>query len=159
MNETTKLLMIGILGVVFHCLVKMKSLRDTAIGGNIKFDWKKDYLLHDSIAILLSLLSVIIWYYTYGEVSAKYPFIVDFKRVSFLAFGIVGSWFIQFVTDLFTQSAKKKLQKFIDVKTNVADLVTGIKPDSSIEEVIDKGTMVTGKDVTKKPEPIPKVQP
>src|SRR5687767_9872702 len=137
MNESFVLIMLGISGVVFHCLLKMKSLNSYATSANLKFNWWEGYVKKDAFAIILSFLSVFIWYFTFGEIGKRYPGMLDFKRITFVLMGITGSYLIQVASDTFTNSAKKAIQKFVDVKTNISDIVTG--PTKTVEEVIKKG--------------------
>jgi len=155
MNESYILILLGIAGVLFHCLAKMKTLQDASRSANLKFNWIDTYVKKDSIAIIMSFISVGIWYLCYGEVSMKYPILVGLKRVSFVMAGIVGSFFIQFLADRFTNSAKKQIQKFVDVKSNIADIVIGTNKTDTVKDVIDKGNKLTGEDVTQAP-PAPK---
>jgi hypothetical protein len=62
MNNDFILIICGLSGVLFHCVLKCKSLLDYAQAGNVEFHWQKDYLRKDYLAIILSLLSVGIWY-------------------------------------------------------------------------------------------------
>lgn len=155
MNESIILLLLGSAGVLFHCLIKMKSLKDSAISANLNFHWWKTYVKKDGIAITTSFLSVLIWYGIFGEVGNKYPYVLDFKRTIFVFAGIAGSVIIQFAADAFTNSAKKQIQKVVDIKTNISDMAANITPTDTIEKVIEKGNELTGKDVTNAP-PAPK---
>lgn len=154
MNESFILITLGLVGVLFHCLGKMKTLYDSATSANLKFNWWEMYVKKDLIAIIMSFLSVLIWYLCFGEVGKKYPIVSDLKRVSFLMAGMVGSYIIQLVADwVYKYSARRIIQKFVDVKTNVSDIVTG--PTKTVQEIIEKGTEATGVDVSQSP-PAPK---
>jgi hypothetical protein len=159
MNESAILILLGVAGVLFHCMAKIKSLRDASVSANVKFNWIKDYVEKDTAAIIMSFLTVLIWFFTFGEVSAKYAIVVDFKRVSFVLAGIVGSYLVQLISDLLLNSAKKRIQKFVDIKTNISDITTGTGSGATIQEVINKGSKATGEDVTKTPVEVPKVEP
>lgn len=159
MPEETILILLGIAGVLFHCMAKIKSLRDASVSANVKFNWIEDYVKKDMATIIMSFLTVLIWFFCFGEVSAKYAFVIDFKRVSFVLAGIVGSYLVQLIADLLLNTAKKRIQKFVDIKTNISDLTTGTGVGATIQEVIDKGSKATGEDVTKTPVEVPKVEP
>lgn len=146
MNEPIVLVICGIAGVLFQCLFKLDSLAKLSRAGNVPFNWKKDYLQKDSVAIMLAFLSVVIWYLIFGEVSAKYSWIAGLKRVSFVLMGAIGSFVIQFALG----KAKDAIIKVIDVKTNVADKVTG--GSSTVHETIQKA-QDAGIDVTSTPKP------
>lgn len=154
MNESFILILLGVAGVAFGCLIKMRRLQGDADSANVKFGWgmywRKDYL-----AILASFLSVAIWYGVFGEWAKKYPYIIDIKRTLFVFCGYGGAELIQFGFDSFGGSAKKYIRKYVDIKTNISDMMTNVQPASTLEKVIEKGNEVTGEDVTKAP-PAPK---
>lgn len=154
MNESTILILLGLGGVLFRCLLKMQSLMDDANSLNVKFGGKM-YLKKDYLSISACVLSVALWYGIFGEVGNKYPYVLDFKRTLFVFAGYGGSSVIQAAFDKFGSSAKKYIRGFGDVKSNVSDMLTGIGKDASLDEVIEKGNEVTGSDVTVAP-PAPK---
>jgi hypothetical protein len=145
--------MLGMGGVLFHCLLKMKRLKEEAISANVKFNWYDTYVKKSYIAIILSFLSVFLWFMLFGEWEKKYPSISGIRRTLFVVSGFSGSYIIQFVLDGLTNSAKKYIQKFVDVKSNVSDITTG--PVATLNDLINKGSAATGEDVTKAP-PAPK---
>lgn len=116
-NENLILIICGTCGVIFHSLLKLNSLRKDAAVGNIAFDCNRDYVKKDSVAILMSFLSVGIWYLVFGEVANKYPALDGFRRVSFVAMGAVGSYALQ----LLLGKAKSQIRKVVDKKTNELD--------------------------------------
>lgn len=111
------LLLSGFLGVLFHCFLKLNSLLKLAQKANLPFNWYRDYVYRDFPTIILSVLSVLIWYFCFKEIAAKYTQVADFARVSFVAMGAIGSYLIQ----RFLSQAQKKIDKAIDVKTDIAD--------------------------------------
>lgn len=111
------LIICGFAGVLFHCLLKLNSLLTDARKANMDFNWYKDYLYLDFISILLSVLSVGIWYLIFHEMANKYHGIQDFARVSFVTMGGIGSYAIQ----LAMSKAKSKIRDVIDKKTDIAD--------------------------------------
>jgi len=116
LNHIT-LILAGIAGVLFHCLVKLNSLRNDAIVGNIPFDWKKDYLRKDIVAIMISFCSVGIWFLIYREAAAKYTALDGWKVTSFVCAGGLGSYILQ----LAFGQAKKRIRKIVNEKTDIAD--------------------------------------
>lgn len=152
MNESFILILMGFMGVAIHTLGKMKNLQDLSRSANKEFHWYRDYIKNDSIAIIMSVLAVIIWYFTWGEVSSKYGVVGDYKRISFVMAGMVGSFIIQWGADAFAQSARNKIKKYIDVKTNISDIVTNASRKDTLNEIIKKGENVTGTDVTRAPD-------
>jgi hypothetical protein len=111
------LLISGFLGVLFHCFLKLNSLLKLAQKANIRFNWYRDYVYRDFPTIALSVLSVLIWYFCFKEVAARYHSLDDFARVSFVTMGAIGSYIIQ----RFLSQAQKKIDNAIDVKTDIAD--------------------------------------
>lgn len=157
-NEHIILIFLGILGVVIQSLWKMKILQELSRRANVHFNWYTTYVKSDAIAIIISFLTVLVYYLIHTEAGKYYPKADDYKRIFFFCSGLVGSSVVQFAADYLTNSAKTKLQKFIDVKTNIADVATGARPTDSLKEVIRKGEESTGKDVTSAP-PAPKDVP
>lgn len=116
-NENIWLIVCGIAGVLFHSLLKLNNLKKDAGVANVAFNWKKDYLQKDSVAITMAFLSVGIWYLCFGEVANKYPALDGFRRVSFVAMGMLGSYVIQ----LLMGKAQSQIRKIVDKKTDLAD--------------------------------------
>lgn len=111
----------GIAGVLFHCILKVKSLLTDAQKANMNFNWYRDYVYKDFPSIALSVLSVGIWYLIFHEVANKYQGIQDFARVSFVTMGAIGSYLIQFGLS----KAKRQIRKVVDEKTNELDKIKG----------------------------------
>lgn len=116
-NDEFFYILSGIAGVVFHSLLKLNSLLTDARKANMNFNWYRDYVYKDFPSIMLSVLSVGIWYMVFHEVANKYNGVQEFARVSFVAMGGIGSYVIQ----LFLSRAKRQIRKVIDEKTNIAD--------------------------------------
>jgi hypothetical protein len=111
------LMLAGLAGVLFHCLLKLNSLLQDARVGNVDFRPVRDYWIKDAVSILLSFLSVGIWYLVFGEVGNKYKGLQEFKVTSFVVMGMIGSYIIQLVMS----KAKKQIRSVIDKKTDIAD--------------------------------------
>lgn len=116
MENNFVLLVIGILGVLVHCLIKANSLLTDASKANVKFT-AKDYIEKDWLGILLSLTVVFIWLLIFPEVASVKPNIVNFVRISFGAMGLFGSYIIQ---SIFSRG-KSYIRSVIDKKTDIAD--------------------------------------
>lgn len=116
MNELN-FIVAGVLGVLFHCLLKLRSLQQDSRVANIPFNGIRDYWKKDAVSISLSFLSVAIWWLVFGEVGKKYKGLQEFKITSFALMGMVGSYLIQ----LIMSRAKKKIRTIVDEKTNELD--------------------------------------
>ena len=110
-------LALGLLGVVFHSLLKLKSLSDYSRTANLTFNWWNDYVVKDLFSILLSLCSVGVWLLLFKEIAAKYKGLEAFSLTSFFVMGALGSYLLQTLLS----RAKKKITKVVDEKTNIAD--------------------------------------
>jgi hypothetical protein len=117
MNEHFILILCGVAGVLFHSCAKLQGLLKDARVANVDFSWKKDYVIKDALSIILSFLSVGIWFLIFGEVTAKYPGLVGFTRTSFVVMGAIGSYAIQ----LGLGRAKTTIRNVVDKKTDIAD--------------------------------------
>lgn len=106
----------GLVGVLIHCLLKIKDLSEYGRKANIKFGIK-DYLSKDWLGISLSIVMVFVWLLIFGEVGSKYPKILDFIQASFVGMGLFGSYIIQ----KFFNRGKNYIQDVIDRKTDIAD--------------------------------------
>lgn len=111
----------GCAGVLFHSTAKAYSLQKDAYTANISFHIWKDYIVKDFLSILLSFMSVAIWYLIFGEWVNRYPALESFALTSFVAMGGIGSYVIQ----LAMSRAKKKIRQVVDEKTNIADNKNG----------------------------------
>jgi len=118
----------GVAGVLFHSLLKLNGLLVDARKANINFKWYRDYVYKDFPSILLSFLSVGIWYLIFHEVAAQYHGISDFARVSFVTMGAIGSYIIQ----LGLSKAKKQIRSIVDQKTNELDAMKGTDSGSKL---------------------------
>lgn len=112
-----QLIAIGIAGVLFHCLCKLQSLLKNARAANINFNALNDYWLKDAVAIIISLLSVGIWYSLFGEISTRYPALAGWEKTSYFVMGGMGSYVLQ----LLLSTAQKRINKVVDVKSNDSD--------------------------------------
>lgn len=120
------LIVLGILGVIAHCLIKAQSLKTDARVANVDFSFM-DYLKKDYLGIALSFLAVFVWLLVFEEVAVKYKSLQDFVRVSFFLMGLVGSYLIQTVLS----KAKKEIRTRVDHKTDELDK---IKQDEIIKD-------------------------
>lgn len=120
MNQVFICILLGLSGVVFYSLIKLRGLQHDARAANMPFDALRDYLLQDFFSILLSLLSVFVWVFVFSEVVVAYPKLEGFVRTSFFVMGAIGSWALQ----LLLGTAQKTIRKVVDEKTDIADAKT-----------------------------------
>lgn len=106
----------ALLGMLFHCIMKLNVLTKQAKAGNICFTFK-DYLQEDWLSILASFVSIFIWLLLFGEAERKYPLLINYARLSFVIFGASGSYIVQY----FLSKAEKNITSVIDSKTNELD--------------------------------------
>lgn len=125
MDTNLILILAGIGGVLAHCLFKMDGMAKDYQTANIPFNWRKDYWYKDRFGILLSFLSVGLWFLIYQETSDNYEKLQAWKITSFVGMGLFGSYVIQ----LLMSRGKKKLREIVDVKTNIADGVISLNGD------------------------------
>lgn len=123
--ESLLLISLGLAAVLFQCLAKLKGLLDDARAANINFNAKNDYWKRDAVVIIMAIIPVLIWYFIFGEVSAKYEWVLNLKRVSFVLVGGVGSWGLQYAFG----TAKNVIRKAIDKKTNELNIEKGLPID------------------------------
>lgn len=113
----TDFILAGAAGVLFHSIAKAYSLQKDSQTANVRFSIWKDYIVKDFLSILLSFMSVAIWYLIFGEWVNRYPTLEGFALTSFVTMGGIGSYVIQ----LAMSRAKKKIRGIVDAKTNIAD--------------------------------------
>lgn len=116
-NDILVCVLLGIAGVLFHSIIKLRGLLEDARVANVNFQPVRDYWLRDAPSILLSLLSVFVWVFLFGEIAKAYPKIEAFVRTSFFVMGAIGSYVLQLVLG----RAKKQIRQVVDVKTDKAD--------------------------------------
>lgn len=118
MNKAEFILIVcGALGVIFHSLVKLNRLYELANRAKVVFEWRRDYLKNDFVSILLSFLSVTIWFLLFGEVATRWQWLTTFPRFSFFCMGYFGSYWVQYGLG----RTQKVIEKIIDDKTHLAD--------------------------------------
>lgn len=114
----------GFLGVFIHCIIKANSLMHDA--KRLKVDFTiKDYLTKDSLGISLSVAMVFVWLLIFGEVGLKYPKILDFIRVSFVAMGLFGSVMIQSIFNKGKAYIRDKIDETVSDKESAQAFVEG----------------------------------
>lgn len=123
--ESLILITLGLSAVLFQCLLKLKGLLADAKAANINFNAKKDYWQADAVSIILAVIPVGIWYLVFGEVAAKSELLLNFKRLSFVLVGGVGSWALQY----FFGTAKDRIRSAFDKKTNELNALKGLPED------------------------------
>lgn len=132
MNNIAAIIGMGVAGVLAHCLCKLINLNKIAQVGGVDFDWWNGYVKSDRFNIILSLLSVAVWYVVYNEAEGVYSKLSAWKATSFFIVGFFGSYAIQYGKS----PGEKRIRGVIDLKTNVSDSVTG--GSGTAKETIDK---------------------
>ncbi len=146
MNNVLVFIGMGVAGVLAHCLCKLIALNKEAQNAGVAFDWKKGYVYPDRFSIILSFLSVALWYFIYNEAEGVYSKLSAWKATSFAVIGFFGSYAIQYGRS----KGEKKIREVIDVKTNVSDAVTG--GTSNVKDTIAAAkTEGINVELTKKP--------
>ena len=125
MKEDVILIGLGLLSVLFQCLLALNSRLIDARAANINFNAKKDYWQRDAVPIMLAVIPVIIWYFVFGEVAARSALILNLKRLSFVTIGGIGSWLLQY----FLGTSKKVIRMVTDRKTNELNEIKGLPSD------------------------------
>jgi uncharacterized protein YacL len=111
--------LIGLIGVAFQIIFKIRSLIEKANVGNIRFNWK-DYFKQDMFSIILSLLSILLAEFFIRDTLEYYEnskIAMPLIKLTFATLGYAGA---DISSRLFGR-ASKMLNSIIDKKTNVAD--------------------------------------
>lgn len=108
----------GLLGIIIHILVKIKSLQVKAKAGNAPFSLR-EYFSNDLVAIILSNVVVIASVFALGDQGVQNydHWYANWPRLIFIAIGYSAN-------DLATRffgATSAKINKIIDIKTNIAD--------------------------------------
>lgn len=132
MNNVIVLILMGVAGVLAHCLCKLINLNKIAQTGGVEFDWWNGYVKSDKFNIILSFLSIAVWYVVYNEAEGVYSKLSAWKATSFFLVGFFGSYAIQYGKS----PGEKRIRNVIDLKTNLSDSITG--GSGTAKETIDK---------------------
>lgn len=116
-------LILGVCGILFTLLMSYRSLRTDAQKANVTLPFDK-YLSLDWPGHVLSIIPVVMWFFTFGEAVERYPALHGYARISFAIVGGMGSWIFQKVLS----EAKTWIRKVIDEKTNELDAIKGEQP-------------------------------
>lgn len=111
--------LIGLIGVAFQIIFKIRSLIEKATVGNIRFNWK-DYFKQDMFSIILSLLSIVLAEFFIRDTLMyveNHTLAMPLIKLTFATLGYAGA---DISSRLFGR-ASKMLNAIIDKKTNVAD--------------------------------------
>lgn len=130
--------LMSVLGQAGHLfLIKIPALKTRSRAANKAFLFKEwwncdwNVILGTQVIILLCIFGL-------KELLAWKPGVIDYVRWFFAAIGAFGST----VAMAKGSSFEKGLTGLIDVKSNVADAVTG--GTNTIQETVEKGTEATG---------------
>lgn len=113
------LLLCGLLGMLFHIISKMQTLKNDFKVANEDFVISK-FFKEEFIAMLSSVVFIVIMALVLPEILTFRPDIESYVRVLFVMGGALGSWTLGY----FLGKSKKYIRNVIDVKTNIADAKT-----------------------------------
>lgn len=113
------LLLSGLLGMLFHLLAKMQTLKRDFNVANQEFVYGK-FFKEEFISILSSIVFIVIMAFVLPEILTFKPEVEDYVRILFVMGGALGSWAFGY----FLGKSKKYIRNVIDVKTNIADAKT-----------------------------------
>lgn len=85
---------LGVLGVIAHCLIKANSLQKDADTAGVEFNIQI-YVKKDKITIALSFVAVLLWLFLFEESINMYAKINDYVKISFAGVGFLGSYGLQ----------------------------------------------------------------
>lgn len=121
MNDLTftnyiECLVAGLLGMCLHLVVKIRGIKARAKVANENFDIAS-YLKDDCMAIASSFVTVLIFLLILDEVLGIKPAVRPYLKFGFIFVGFTGSSILISVLG----TAQDKLNKVIDIKTDIAD--------------------------------------
>jgi hypothetical protein len=108
--------LIGLLGIAFQTMIKIKLLNDKAKAANVAFK-VKDYFTQDYPTIILNLIVLCVCILSFDEIMKFKPAILDYVKFFYFFVGFTGAA----IFNALLSNVNKKLMKTIDEKTNVAD--------------------------------------
>lgn len=111
--------LIGLLGVAFQVLIKIKQLKARAISGNAAFSINS-YFVDDWPTIAISLVVLVAALIASNEIIGWKPQVLPYLKGFFFFIGYTGSSLL----NAFLSKAEKKIMSTIDEKTDIADNVT-----------------------------------
>lgn len=108
----------GLIGILIQILVKLNSLKTKAKVGNVEFS-VKEFFTNDWISIALSVVVVIASVYALGDQGIQNydNWYAQWPRLVFIAIGYSAND----VALRFFGATSGKINKVIDIKTNIAD--------------------------------------
>ena len=109
-------LLAGLLGLTFHVLAKMSSVKKDFQVANKGFYVKK-FFEDEMISIGMSAVVILIMAITLKEWLSYKPGLENYVRLIFVLGGAIGSW----AFGLFLGKSKKYIRNIVDEKTNIAD--------------------------------------
>lgn len=112
-----------LIGNIIHIAFKAYSLSQDYQKANVKFTFRQ-FVMHDKFALLLDLVGSFGLVYLADEwINNEY--VMGKIKTLFIVIGFTGSYFILY----FASVSKKKFQKIVDEKTDIAD---GKTPDDEV---------------------------
>ena len=122
-------LLLGFVGALCHCLKNFDSLRKDAKALKISFSIK-DYLEADWLSITFSIIAVLIWPFLFEEATAKYPYLENVIRWSFLGAGFLGSYGIQMLLGKGRNAMRAVASETTQKVMILEDIVSNIQADA-----------------------------
>lgn len=107
-------MILGLFGVLVHCLMKLHSLQKDAAALKISFK-PSDYFNRDYIWITLSVVMVFVWLFVFDEIIKRWVWMGGYLKISFFLWGLLGSYFIQ----QFFGGSKKWIRQQMEEKLNI----------------------------------------
>jgi hypothetical protein len=108
----------GLIGILFHICLKIPEMKKRFKVANIEFSLSK-YFQDDMWGIIASIVTVIAAIFILDEIVDFYPALLKWSKFFFIFIGYTGSSLL--VTAL--GKTADYVNKIVDVKTDVADLV------------------------------------
>lgn len=115
-------LLAGLTGVLVHCFLKAKDLTADARRLKTKFTFK-DYFEKDVFCISLSVLSVLIWFFVFGEITSTNELFKDYIVCSFVGMGMMGSYILQ----KFFSNGKAYISKVMNEKMEAPSIARNLR--------------------------------
>ncbi len=120
----------GLMGVIFHLIIKVNALRKRAITANETFSFTM-YIQKDWLSVFISVFTVAIVVYAVDEILDYKPVVMKWLKWFFIAVGYMGSSVLQSLLS----KTERQVMEVINRKTDVAD--------RAINESLVSGQQVT----------------
>lgn len=108
--------LIGLLGIAFQTMMKIKVLSDKARAANTHFQFK-DYFIQDYPTVILNFIVLTACIFASDEILNFKPILLNYIKGFYFFIGFTGSAILNMVLS----NVNKRIMKIIDEKTNTAD--------------------------------------